>query len=69
MQTIHFLPPEDYVTNPIALAHIKAHVTQQVLAERMGVSQAYVSKLESQSKVTVKGIEKVTAALGGKLKK
>lgn len=61
--------PEDYVTNPVALARIKAHVTQQGLAERMGVSQAYVSKLENQSRVTVSMIEKVVTALGGKSKK
>ena len=60
--------PEDYVTNPIALARIKAHTTQEQLAERMGVSQAYVSKIERQDRVTVKVLEKVMAALGGKSK-
>ncbi len=61
--------PEDYVTNPVALARIKAHVTQEQLAERMGVSQAYVSKIESQSKVTAKTIEKAMVALGHRSKK
>ena len=61
--------PEDYVANPVALARIKAHVTQGELAERMGVSQAYVSKIESQARVTAKVIEKVMAALDRKSKK
>ncbi len=60
---------EDYVTNPVALARIKAHATQNDLAECMGVSQAYVSKIESQSKVTAKTIEKVIAALRSRSKK
>ncbi len=60
--------PEDYITNPVALARIAAHVTQKQLAERMGVSQAYVSKIESQTKVTAKTIEKTIAALGTKAK-
>lgn len=60
---------EDYVTNPVALARIKARVTQEALAERMGVSQAYVSKIESQRRVTVKVIEKVMTALSAKAKK
>ena len=35
---------EDYVDNPVALARIKAKITQAELARRMDVSQAYVSK-------------------------
>jgi len=31
---------------------MKAHLTQQQLAERMGVMQACISKIEHQNKVT-----------------
>lgn len=54
---------EDYVDNPIALARIKANVTQKELAKRLGVSQAYISKVEHQTKVTPKLLAKVKAAL------
>lgn len=43
---------EDYVGNPVALARMKAHLTQKQLAECMGVSQAYISKVERQDEVT-----------------
>ena len=39
---------EDYVDNPVALARINAGITQEELAKRMEVTQAYVSKLEHQ---------------------
>jgi DNA-binding XRE family transcriptional regulator len=54
---------EDYVDNPIALARMKAHITQTELAERMGVTQAYISKIERQKKVTPKLIERVNLIL------
>lgn len=54
---------EDYVSNPIALARIKARLTQAELAERMDVSQAYISKIESQAKVSAKVLGKVQQAL------
>ena len=54
---------EDYVDNPVVLARIKAKVTQGRLAKRMGVSQAYISKIEHQDKVTPKLLAKVKAAL------
>lgn len=44
----------DYVDNPVALARINAGLTQESLAKRMKVTQAYVSKLEAHSKVTAK---------------
>ncbi|EKD71540.1 MAG: hypothetical protein ACD_46C00164G0002 [uncultured bacterium] len=53
----------DYVDNPVALARINAGITQETLAKRMNVTQAYISKLESQSKVTVKVLKKIKAAL------
>ena len=54
---------EDYVDNPVALARMKMKVTQEELAKAMEVSQAYVSKLEGQKKVSVKVMEKVNSAL------
>lgn len=53
----------DYVDNPVAVVRIKANVTQEQLAKRMGVSQAYISKIERQDKVTPKLLTKVKAAL------
>lgn len=55
--------PADYVDNPIALARIKAGISQEKLAHRMGVSQAYISKIEAQDKVTAKMLLKVKTAL------
>lgn len=55
--------PEDYVDNPVALARIKARITQEDLAKSMKVTQAYISKIERQDKVTPKMLSKVQAAL------
>jgi len=55
--------PADYVDNPIALARIKAHLTQEELAIRMNVTQAYISKIERQDKVTAKLLHKVKTVL------
>lgn len=55
--------PADYVDNPIALARINAGITQQQLAARMKVTQAYVAKIERQGKVTAKLLKKVKDAL------
>jgi DNA-binding XRE family transcriptional regulator len=54
---------EDYVNNPIALARIKANMTQKELAEKLGVTQAYISKVERQAKVTPKLLAKVNKSL------
>ena len=54
---------DDYVDNPVALARIKADITQAELARRMGVSQAYVSKIEAQARVSGKVLAKVQSAL------
>lgn len=54
---------EDYVDSPVALARIKAKITQAELARRMDVSQAYVSKIEAQAQVSNKMLAKVSAAL------
>lgn len=54
---------EDYVDNPVSIARIKAGWSQAELAERMGVSQAYISKVEGQDKVSAKLMQRVTGAL------
>ncbi|HVV68433.1 MAG TPA: helix-turn-helix transcriptional regulator [Gammaproteobacteria bacterium] len=54
---------EDYSNNPVALARIKAGITQEHLANCLGVSQAYISKLERQSSVTARMLNKVENAL------
>jgi len=54
---------ENYVDNPVALARIKANLTQEELARRMNVSQAYISKVERQDKVTLRLLERVKKAL------
>jgi DNA-binding XRE family transcriptional regulator len=58
--------PSDYIDNPIALARIEAGMTQEELAKRMRVTQAYVSKIENQEKVTPKILKKVKDALKSK---
>lgn len=55
--------PADYVDNPIALARITAGITQAQLAKMMGVTQAYISKIEAQASVTAKLLQKVKLAL------
>ncbi|MCZ2174107.1 MAG: helix-turn-helix domain-containing protein [Burkholderiales bacterium] len=59
---------EDYVDNPVALARIKAHLTQQELAERLGVSQAYISKIERQDKITPALLDRVAKAIRSRKK-
>jgi ribosome-binding protein aMBF1 (putative translation factor) len=53
----------DYVDNPVALARINAGMTQEALAKCMDVTQAYISKLEAQSKVTAKVLKKIKAVI------
>ena len=50
---------EKFVENPVALSRIKAGLTQEELAERLGVSQAYIRKIENQSNTPLKSIEKI----------
>ena len=57
---------EDYVDNPVAIARIKAGITQHALAQRLGVSQAYVSQVERRTNVTAGMLERVRAAIGRK---
>ncbi|ARB91871.1 XRE family transcriptional regulator [Legionella longbeachae] len=55
--------PADYVDNPVALVRIHAGLTQEELATLIGVTQAYISKIENQEKVTPKMLTKVKQAL------
>ncbi|MBU1191065.1 MAG: helix-turn-helix transcriptional regulator [Gammaproteobacteria bacterium] len=57
---------KDYVDNPVALARIKARMSQSELARRMDVSQAYISKIERQDQVTAKLLQRVMSALNKK---
>lgn len=54
---------EDFVENPVSLARIKAGLSQAELAERLGVSQAYISKVEAQDTVSAKLMQRVSEAL------
>ena len=42
---------------------MKAHLTQKQLAERMGVTQAYISKVERQDKVTPMLLERAVKGI------
>ena len=53
----------DYIDNPVALIRIKARMTQEELAKHLNVSQAYVSKIENQKKVSIKILQKVKDSL------
>lgn len=53
----------DYIDNPVALIRIKAHLTQEELASLLKVSQAYISKIENQDKVSPKLLEKIRITL------
>lgn len=55
---------KDYVENPVARLRIKAGMTQQQLAEQLAVSQAYISKIENQQKVSAKVLAKIRKLLG-----
>ena len=55
--------PSDYIDNPVALARVQAGITQEELAKLMDVTQAYISKIENQAKVTPKIMQKVTLAI------
>ena len=54
---------EDYVSNAVALARINANLTQKELANLMNVSQAYISKIEGQDKVSAKTLNKVKSVI------
>ncbi len=53
----------DHVSNPVHLARLRAGITQKELAEKMAVTQAYISKLEKSEHVTPKALKKVIVIL------
>lgn len=65
-QEYEVFDPADYIDNPVALARIQAGMTQEELAKLMRVTQAYVSKIENQEKITAKMMQKVTKAIAEK---
>lgn len=46
----------------------KRHLTQQQLAERLNLQQAAVSKMENQTDMHISTLQRIIAAMGGKLK-
>jgi ribosome-binding protein aMBF1 (putative translation factor) len=63
IEDTHYSPfaLDEYVRNPVALARIKAGLTQVELAKQLGVSQPYVAKLEAQSRVSKQKLADVMA--------
>ena len=57
---------EEFVQNPIALARIKANLTQGQLAKKLKVSQAYVSRIENEEKVSPKLLYKIKQLIGSR---
>jgi DNA-binding XRE family transcriptional regulator len=54
----------DYINNPIRVARIQAGLTQQEFAQRLGVTQGYVSRIEGRNfKVSDKLMTKVKSTL------
>ena len=49
--------------NPVTLMRIRAGLKQKELAEALGITQAYVSKMENADSVSPRFIGKVRAAL------
>lgn len=55
---------DDYIQNPIRVARIKANLSQLELAERLKVTQGYISRIESRSfKVSDKLMYKIKSVL------
>ncbi|MBF0371782.1 MAG: helix-turn-helix transcriptional regulator [Magnetococcales bacterium] len=54
----------DYIQNPIKAARIEAGVSQTALADKLEVSQGYISKIERRGyRVTERLMERVKIAL------
>lgn len=56
--------PSDFIKNRIALARMKAKITQTSLAKSLNVSQAYISKIENDEyKVTKQLFTKINSVI------
>lgn len=54
----------DYIQNPIRIARIQANLSQQDLAEKLKVTQGYISRIEGRNfKVSDKLMHKVKVVL------
>jgi DNA-binding XRE family transcriptional regulator len=54
----------DYIKNAIRVARVEAGLTQAELAERLGVTQGYISKIEGHNfKVSTALLDRVGTAL------
>lgn len=54
----------DYIQNPIRVARIEANLSQQDLAERLNITQGYISRIEGRNfKVTDKLMHKIRTVL------
>lgn len=54
----------DYIQNPIRVARIQANLSQQDLAERLNVTQGYISRIEGRNfKVSDKLMLKIKTVL------
>ena len=54
----------DYIQNPIRVARIQSNLSQQELAERLNVTQGYVSRIEGRNfKVTDKLMHKIKGVI------
>ncbi|MGH8501343.1 MAG: helix-turn-helix domain-containing protein [Gammaproteobacteria bacterium] len=57
----------DFIRNPIRVLRIEAGLRQEQLAERLGVSQGYVSRIEGRNfKVTDAMLKRVKQAVKGR---
>ena len=58
-ETVPFLLT-DYIQNPIRIARIQSNLSQQDLAQRLNVTQGYISKIEGRNfKVSDKLMHKI----------
>ena len=62
-ETVSFVL-SDYIQNPIRVARIQANLSQQDLAERLEVTQGYISRIEGRNfKVSAKLMHKIKGVL------